>query len=226
MRRAGRLEGPKWYRDTRSAGRRRLPALAMILVFATAAAAVWADLLTDESTATSRVSCPPAPPKAQLSPLPYHALRDVPPRPLGEVAVLVRNSTSRHDLASRVAARLEILGFAEAAPPDNDTVYPTDGMRCVSQIRFSKAGRAAARTLSLVAPCAQLVRDDSRTDTAVHLVVGTDFTALEPDSRVRGILRDLRTVEAADGPDQAGGLQSVSGAKPSPVSVPPGTRSC
>jgi hypothetical protein len=188
---------------------------------------VWTDLLTDESTATSRVSCPAAPPAAPLTPLPYHALRDVSPLPPAEVAVLVRNSTSRHDLAARVAARLQILGFAEAAAPDNDAVYPTDGMRCVSQIRFSPAGRAAARTLSLVAPCAQLVRDDSRTDTAVHLVVGTDFTALDPDRQVRDLLQALRmTGTSRPSSDQAGGLQSFSGSETSPISVPPGTRSC
>ena len=226
MERADRPESPEWYSDRRSAGRRWLPALAMILVFAAAAAVVWADLLTDESTATSRVSCPPAPSSAQLEPLPYHALRDVAPLPTGEVAVLVRNSTSRHDLATRVAARLETLGFAEAAAPDNDSVYPTDGMRCVSQIRFSPAGRSAARTLSLVAPCAQLVRDDSRSDNAVHLVVGTDFIALDPDERVRDILRALRTPAASGRPAQAGGLQSISGTETSHISVPSGTRSC
>jgi hypothetical protein len=226
MERADRPESPKWYHERRSVGRRRLPALVMILVFAAAAAAVWADLLTDESTATSRVSCPPAPPAAQLRPLPYHALRDVPPMPPSDVAVLVRNSTSRHDLASRVAARLEILGFAEAAAPDNDSVYSTDSMRCVSQIRFSPAGRAAARTLSLVAPCAQLVRDDSRTDDVVHLVVGTDFFALDPDGEVRDILQALRAAKGSGGTDQVGGLQSLSGAETSPVPVPSGTRSC
>jgi hypothetical protein len=226
MARADRPESVERYRDRRSAWRRRLPALAMILVFAGAAAAVWTDLLIDEATATSRVSCPPAPPAARLNPLPYHALRDVPPLPPTEVAVLVRNSTSRHGLAARVAARLEILGFAESAAPDNDAVYPTDDMRCASQIRFSPAGRAAARTLSLVAPCAQLVRDGSRTDTAVHLVVGTEFTALDPDGQVRDLLRVLRTAAANGQADRAGGLQSLSGAQPSPVSVPPGTRSC
>jgi hypothetical protein len=226
MERADRPEDPQGHSDERAAGRRCLPALVMILVFATAATVVWTDLLADESTATSRVSCPPAPSTARLSPLPYHALRDVPPVPPAEVAVLVRNATSRHDLATRVAARLEILGFTEAAAPDNDSVYPTDDMHCASQIRFSPAGRAAARTLSLVAPCAQLVRDDSRTDDAIHLVVGTDFTALDPDGRVRDILRALRTPEAGERTNQVGGLQSVSGTETSPISVPSGTRSC
>jgi hypothetical protein len=70
------------------------------------------------------------------------------------------------------------------------------------------------------------VRNDSRTDDAVHLVVGTDFIALDPHGKVRDILQALRAAKASGGPDQVGGLQSLSGAETSPVPVPSGTRSC
>jgi LytR cell envelope-related transcriptional attenuator len=212
--------------DKRSSWRRRLPAIATIVVLAAAAAIVWTNLLTEDRSLTSGVSCPQAPATAHLSPLPYGALRDVRPSPPRKIAVLVRNSTSRHDLAARVAARLQLLGFAESAPPDNDPVYRTDGMYCVGQIRFGPNGRAAARTVSLVAPCAQLVRDDSRTDSIVHLVVGTDFTALSPNGRARDVLRALRGLEVPKA-EPAGGLQSLSGADANtPVSVPSGAHSC
>lgn len=180
----------------------------MIAVLAVAAAVVWQDLLAKESTITRRVSCPPAPADADITPLPWRALRDVAPLPPGQVAVLVRNGTDTGGLAGRVAARLRLFGFAEAAPPDNDPVYPTDTLHCIGQIRFGEAGRAAARTVSLVAPCAQLVRD-GRAEGTVDLVLGTGFTALEPNWQAREVLRTLReqAVQA-----HGGRLQSAPGA--------------
>jgi hypothetical protein len=60
--------------------------------------------------------CPPPPEPAELTPVSRKALHSVEPLPPGQVAVLVRNSTARHRLATRVAARLELMGFAQAAP--------------------------------------------------------------------------------------------------------------
>lgn len=200
--------------DERSPWRRRLPALVMLTALAGAVTAVWGHVLHEEATAARRPSCPPPPASANLTPVPYKALRGETPLPPSQVAVLVRNSTTTGGLAARVAARLELLGFAEAAPPDNDPVYPTGELRCTGQIRFGPDGRSAARTLNLVAPCARLVRDD-RTDNTVDLVLGTSFTALSPTDEVRDVLRTLREQD-----QPTGGLQSKSGAAgPSPTSA-------
>lgn len=197
--------------------RRRLPALVLITVLAASASIVWGRVLLGENTATGGVRCPSAPAGAELMPVSRQAVRDVDPLPPAQVAVLVRNSTDRHRLATRVAARLDLMGFTEAAPPANDPIYPTGAMHCVGQIRFGAKGRGAARTLSLVAPCAQLVRD-GRADDTVDLVVGTDFFELSPTSAAREALRALREQET--GKEAAGGPQSMSGVTtPLPVSA-------
>lgn len=195
----------------------------MIAVLAAAAAVVRQDLLAKESTVTGRVSCPPAPADADLIPLPWRTLRTVAPLPPGQVAVQVRNGTDTRGLAGRVAARLRLFGFAEAAPPDNDPVYPTDTLHCVGQIRFGEAGRAAARPLSLVAPCAQLVRD-GRTGDTVDLVLGTGFATLEPNWQAREVLRTLREQPAQ--PERRSGLQAAPKATTSGLvsSLLPGAR--
>lgn len=185
--------------------RRRLPALIMIAVLAGAAGIVWERILRGEEAEAGGATCPRTTTKAELTPVRHGDLRDVDPVPPAQVAVLVRNSTNRHRLATRVAARLELMDFAEAAPPDNDPVYPTGTLRCVGQIRFGAKGRGAARTLSFVAPCAQLVRD-GRPDDTVDFALGTEFFELSPNSAAREVLDALRERED----DQTGGLQSAS----------------
>lgn len=197
----------------KSGWRRRLPALVMIAVLAGVAGIVWGRILRGEDAATG---CPRAPAEAGLVPVTHQDLRGTDLVPPGQVAVLARNSTNRHRLATRAAARLSLMGFAEAAPPDNDPVYPTGTLHCVGQIRFGAQGRGAARTLSLVAPCAQLVRDDREGDT-VDLVLGSDFDELAPTPAAREVLRTLRGRQEETA---AGGLQSApDSAAPLPSSV-------
>ena len=71
----------------------------------------------------------------------------------------------------------------EAAPPDNDPFYPDSDMECVGQLRFGASGEGAARTLTLVLPCTELVRDD-RTDDTVDIAVGTGFRDVNPPRAV------------------------------------------
>ncbi len=205
--------------DGRPAWRRRLPGLVMISTLAIVAAGVWAGVLRAESAEPGKAACPPAPEADHLTPLPHNALRDVTPLPPGQAQVLVRNSTDHHKLAARVTARLQLLGFAKVMPPDNDTVYPTNAMHCIGQIRFGTQGRAAARTLSLTAPCMQLIRDDKRTDAVVHLVVGTEFSALSAGPQTRDVLEALQTRES-DAVQPKGGLQSASGPGTAPLTIP------
>ena len=89
-----------------------------------------------------------------------------------------------------MAAQLGDLGFAEAAPPDNDPLYPDGDMECVGQLRFGPAGQGAASTLALVMPCAELVRDD-RPDDTVDVAVGTGFSDVNPPRAVRDALDQL-----------------------------------
>ncbi len=205
--------------DGRPVWRRRLPGLVMISTLAVVAAGVWAGVLRAESSEPGKATCPPAPEADHLTSLPHGALHDVTPLPPGQAQVRVRNSTDHHTLAARVTARLQLLGFAKVMPPDNDTVYPTNAMHCVGQIRFGTQGQAAARTLSLTAPCMQLVRDDKRTDGVVHLVVGTEFSALSPGPRTRDMLEALRARES-DAAQPQGGLQSASGPGTAPLTIP------
>ncbi len=195
--------------------RRRLPALVLIAVLAAAAAVVWTRVLHTERTITSRVGCPPAPAADRFTPRPYGALHGVEPAAPEDIRVQVRNATSRRDLAARVTARLELFGFTEVAEPDNDPFYPTGTLHCVGQIRYGGKGTRAARTISMLAPCAQLVRDDRAGD-VVHLALGTGFIELSPNRPAREVLRTLR----GKGARPAGGLQSVPGGA---TSVPPST---
>lgn len=208
--------------DAEGLRRRRLPGLTMLAALGLVAALVWADLLQQEGDITNEVSCSPAPGETTATPVRYRALGDVAPLPPSQVEVRVRNSTSQSGLAARVTARLKLLGFT-ATPPDNDPLYPTGTMHCVGQIRFGPDGRSAARTLSLVAPCAQLVRDD-RTDASVDLALGTGFISLEPNDEAREVLEHLRN-QATEQKQSTGGLQSLSpDAAPVPSSSLAGAR--
>jgi hypothetical protein len=98
-----------------------------------------------------------------------------------------------------VAAQLFDLGFPEAAPPDNDPLYPNGEMECVGQLRFGPAGQGAARTLTLVLPCVELVRDDDRGDGIVDISVGTGFRDVDPPRAVRNALEQIGSGGATGG---------------------------
>jgi len=75
-------------------------------------------------------------------------------------------------------------------------VYTSQNMQCHGQIRFGEAGTATARTVSLLVPCAELVRD-SRPDGIVDLALGTAFTAVDSNAKVSAVLAAL-TKHASD----------------------------
>ena len=58
------------------------------------------------------------------------------------------------------------------------------------QIRYGDDGASAARTLSLVLPCAELV-DDGRQGAAVDLSLGSEFRDVTPSAGVNDALRAL-----------------------------------
>jgi hypothetical protein len=190
--------------------RRPVRALLLLIFWAGAATAIWMHLLQREQAAKESASCPV--PTA----VSYASLESAAPVPPGDIDVAVLNATDRRGLAAEVAGSLQTQGFTKAEALGNDTLHGV--VRCSGQIRFGPNGVRAARTLGLVMPCAQLVRDQ-RSDSSVDLVVGAAFSTLTPSPAARAVLERLQT--------PAGGLQSAAGlAIPSSLLVSVDRQSC
>lgn len=206
---------PRSARQVRRHRRRRpLPAISLMVVLGLAAAIVWfraldiAEERTDLACAPPRAMLGSQPPPAPGAVLAANALDDVEPLPPDAVKVRVLNANGQRGQAGLVAGVLTVdLGFARAAEPANDTVYPDFDMDCHGQIRFGPNGVAAGRTLSFVVPCAELVRD-VREDDTVDLALGKQFDALHPNADVKEVLRQL-TELAAQPADPSGGQQGA-----------------
>lgn len=127
------------------------------------------------------------------------------------IKLQVLNGATQRGQAAIVTATLQQDGFAHVAAPGNDTIFdPAKGhdyLDCRAQIRFGPNGASAARTMSVVEPCAQLVRDD-RQDTSVNLVIGTQFDQLIVRPAARNA---LAAIERAAGtlPTEHGGQSSI-----------------
>jgi hypothetical protein len=191
---------------------RPLPAISLMVVLGLIATIVWIRTLDAAENRTDGACSPPQtvlggpPPRGEV--LTRSALDDVDPLPPDAVKVKVLNANGQRGQAGLVAGVLTVdLGFAKAAEPANDLVYPDWDMDCHGQIRFGPNGVAGGRTLSLVIPCAELVRD-SREDDTVDLALGKQFEALRPSAEVKEILRQL-TELAAQPANPAGGQQGV-----------------
>lgn len=210
-----RNKGPRRYRK-----RRPLPALILILVLCVAATVVWLRVMNTGDTVSATHCEPPGPQPTTKPPDPGQpstppttlgqALGDdsldrTAPAPPGQVLVRVVNASEKKGAAGIVTEKLRQLGFAQVAEPANDPLYG-ETMTCRAQIRFGAQGTAAARTLSLVEPCAQLVRDD-RQDATVDIAIGDRFDSLNPTSPSRTILDQLADW-AAKHPKAKGGLQA------------------
>jgi LytR cell envelope-related transcriptional attenuator len=203
--------------DRKRYGRRRpLPALLILVVLAATSAIVWVNVLHQAANSTVRAVCPAGqrtPTKLPtLTPLVYAALNNVVPAPAGQVKVRVLNASTQSGLAARVDSEFHVLGFVQAAPPADDPRYPLGDMRCFGQIRFGPNGVAAARTVSIVAPCAQLVRDN-RQDASVDIALGSYSNDLAPTSDAKQVLTQL-AAWAAKHPTATGGLQAQNGQQP------------
>ncbi len=206
--------------------RRPLPALLFILVLGIVASIVWLKVMTSESDATGAAHCDPPPaqaapttPPAEAPPSPatlgkpqeINFLDRAVPTPPDRVLVRVLNASNTRGAAGMVTETLRTLGFTQVAEPDNDAIYG-DEMTCRAQIRFGPQGEAAARTLSLVEPCAELVRDD-RQDATVDLAIGDSFDDLDPNNHARTAMEQLTAWSAQNPPDQ-GGLQAEGAPQP------------
>jgi hypothetical protein len=188
----------------------------MLVLLAAVSAVVWVNVLGQAGNSTAEASCPAGantPAKLpKITPLPYTALNNVVPAPPSQVRVHTLNSSSQNGLAGRIDTEVQKLGFVQGGTPANDPRYPLGDMRCFAQIRFGPNGAAAARTVSLAVPCAQLVRDN-RQDASVDLALGAYFTDLAPNPAGQAALAQLVTW-AQHHPAPAGGLQSQNGQQP------------
>jgi hypothetical protein len=171
---------------------------------------VWVRVFQSVPTIDQTVGC--TPPAHGTTAVGYHDLDQLPPLPPNDVPVRVLNASSLRGAASLMSAELTDLGFQQAAPAADDPLYPLGNMNCVGQIRFGAQGAAAARTLSLLVPCAQLVRDN-RSDQTVDFAVGTNFNGLVVNSAARQVLTQL-AAWSRDHPVPPGGLLNQAQAAP------------
>jgi hypothetical protein len=161
--------------------------LLIVSALAATATVIWMHLLEREQLANRPTGCPVSAPQSVVA---YATLASNAPVSPGAAEVSVLSATNRRELATHVATSLKILGFVRATPLGKDLLHPPGTMRCIGQIRFGPHGVRAARTLSLVLPCAQLVRDQ-RQDNSVDLALGNAFANLDPRPSARAALRQL-----------------------------------
>lgn len=195
-----RRQGPRYRR------RRPLPALVLLGALVLLSGLLWTRVFESVEDIETATRCnQPAPPTAapvdgtsQSAPpplgkmLPRNALDNVAPVPPQQVKVRVLNGNGEVNQASLVSGVLTDLGFAEGGEPDNDPVYVNYDLNCHGQIRFGSAGAGAARTLSLIAPCAQLVHD-GRTDDTIDFALGTEFNDIKSTSEAKQVMQQLKS---------------------------------
>lgn len=162
---------------------RPLPALIMIAILGGASAIIWLKVLNDSGDIDEAIRCnPPAspPPGMTYTAVAHDALDDVDPIPPDQVDVRVLNASGKRGQAALVTESLRQLGFSDINKPRNDKAYENrDKPGCRGQIRFGENGEAAARTLSLVDSCVELIKDD-RKNASVDLAIGADFNDVRP----------------------------------------------
>lgn len=202
-------------RGQRYRKRRPLPAFLLILVLGVAATVVWLKVMDQDSEVTGAAHCDPPPTRSAASsgkpaptlgkPLEPTALDRTEPAAPSSALVRVVNASGQRGEARLVTETLRGLGFTQVGDPANDVIYG-EKMTCRAQIRFGAQGTAAARTLSLVEPCAELIRDE-RQDATVDVVLGEKFDDLHPNRAARNLMEQLNDF-AKQNPPAKGGLQS------------------
>lgn len=111
------------------------------------------------------------------------------------IPLRVLNASTVTGQAKTVTDEFRSAGFAAIRVQDNDPLYPASDLRCYGEIRYGYAGLAEARTVLLVEPCAQLVRDD-RLDNSVELALGKLYQVRAIDDDVREQLTVIRNASA------------------------------
>ncbi|NKQ55971.1 envelope integrity protein Cei [Amycolatopsis sp. K13G38] len=193
--------------------RRPMPALIFIGVLGMVAMVVWVRAIVSKADIDETLRCDPPPAPVQgmtYTTLTHTALDDTAPLPPDRIAVTVLNASQMRGQAAITTESLRQLGFAQIAPPENDPAYAgVQEAKCRGQIRFGDNGVSAARTLSIVVPCVELVKD-TRADASVDLSIGSGFGDVRPTQQAQQVLQQLQAWSAQH-PGGAGGEQSASG---------------
>ncbi|MFC0431518.1 envelope integrity protein Cei [Kutzneria buriramensis] len=205
--------------------RRPWPAMVLFAVLAVVAGFIWVKVMNTTDDVDAAVHCnnpgpapsgatPPATPAPKLGTVLAHdALDKTAPAPAAQVQVRVYNASNTRNQASIVNAAVTAAGFGTAGDPANDPVYVAGDMKCRAQIRFGPNGVAGARTLSIVEPCAELVRDE-RQDSTVDLAVGTKYDEFKVNSSAKQVLQQLAAWAQKQPPAQGGQLSQPTGQPP------------
>ncbi|MFR9729267.1 envelope integrity protein Cei [Saccharopolyspora sp. MS10] len=206
----GSSQGPRYRR------RRPLPALLVLGLLVVLSGFLWTRVFETTEDVEAATRCPPpgaptAPPEPDATPqaepaalgqmLDRDALDRTTPIPARDIRVRVVNGNGEPNQAGLVSQELTNIGFAPGGEPADDPVYPNYDLRCHGQIRFGGAGASAARTLSLVLPCAQLVRDD-RTGPELDLSLGSDFRGVKNKPEARQVMQKLKNWVPQGGAEQ------------------------
>lgn len=159
-----------------------LPALALIVILGTISAFVWIQALSSDTDVNEAVRCdPPAspPPGVTFTPVGHDALNGVTPLPPSKIRVQVLNAGGARGQARITTEALLQLGFENVKQPGNDEAYQNRTAECRGQLRYGVNGESAARTVSLLDPCVELIMD-TRRDSSVDLAIGTEFSDVKP----------------------------------------------
>ncbi|WP_186763164.1 envelope integrity protein Cei [Lentzea tibetensis] len=209
--------------------RRPAPAVVLFAILLVSSVFVWVRVFGSDADVDEAIKCNPpghstvaadpaaaassTPPPATGTVLAHDALDRTDPVPIAEVNFRAFNAGTQRNQGKFVATTLVELGMKQASDAGNDPVYPAGDMGCRGQIRFGANGAGAARTLSLVEPCLELVRDD-RQDATVDIAIGQKFDEVKPNNDARKVLDQL-TAWAEEQPEQQGGQA----AEPSPPTL-------
>lgn len=171
--------------------RRQLPALILIGSLTLLVIMVWGRVFSGGADSAEAVKCAPAlsgrvPGRA----VPPDALDETDPVAPSMIKMTVFNGGGSRGKALLAAEELMSLGFNKANEPGNDPFYDQRDLSCHGQIRFGEGGASAARTLSIVVPCAELVRDD-RQDATVDLAIGEKFEDIKPGGKAKRVMDAL-----------------------------------
>lgn len=198
-------EGTAYDRHGRPFRRRNYrPAIIAGAALFVVTAIIWVIALTRPSDVREITACnpPPGPSDPSQPTLGEQVSRanmtDVAPAKLADARVRVLNASGQGGQAATVASALKDLGFGQPTA-ENDPVYGNTRLVCQGQIRFGRAGQAAAAAVWLVAPCVELYQDQ-RPDDTVDLALGTEFKTLSHGDQIDAMLASLRP-EATTGPD-------------------------
>jgi hypothetical protein len=202
--------------------RKPIPAIIIVALLGLTAVIVWTKVIAKASDVDAAVACAPSsssqstttgkakPPTAGTALL-YNALDKISPEPATDVKVTVLNASTERGAATQASNQLAQDGL-QVGPPANDPLYPKQDMSCRGQIRFGANGESAARTVSLLVPCTQLVRDN-RQDATVDLAIGSDFSGVAPNNEAQQALQQL-SQWAAKHPAPHGGQQALNSVLP------------